>query len=105
MYCVFGFANSGELNEFSASARNCPFNPSRIENSLNKELSQFFIPGPRVEIVLDKLPKVNAGACEKAAGLRYPLTRSSTLPGCDGLTPVAFGRCAPVPRFEFRFCL
>src|SRR5260370_37255239 len=103
MNCVFGFANCGELNEFSASARNCPFNRSRMENSLNNELSQFFIPGPRYGMVLDTLPKVNAGACEKAAGLMYPLTRLSTLPDTAGSSPVAFGRFAPVARLEFTF--
>src|SRR6266853_3042876 len=104
MYCVFGLANIGELKAFSASARNCPFKRSRIVNSLNKELSQFFMPGPRYELVLEALPKVNCGACEKAAGLMYPLTRSATLPGMEGLTPAALGRCAPVPMLGFRFC-
>jgi len=66
---VFGFANCGEFNVFSASARNSAWKRSVTAKFLNIELSQFFIPGPLYEIVRDRFPKLNAGAEEKAAVL------------------------------------
>ena len=48
--CVLGFANSGVLNKFNASARNSALNLSAIAKFLNSETSQFTNPGPRLPI-------------------------------------------------------
>ena len=77
---VIGGANSGVLKTLRASARNCAWNRSLMEMSLNSDMSQFACPGLRHEMSRDKLPNVYAGASENAAGFRYELSRDSGLP-------------------------
>ena len=85
------------LETLSASARNCAFSFSIREKVLNRETSKLICPGPRSEVTRPRLPKVNWGDCEKAAGLIQPSIRFSKGASTEADVPVALGRWTLAP--------